>query len=75
MVLSGRARFIIDGADHDAPAGTFVFIPDPSRAAADGDEDGTSATPSAGASGSRTRGPPWEPTTAAQRLAAAGDPP
>ena len=29
FVAAGRARFTIDGAEHDAPAGTYVFIPDP----------------------------------------------
>lgn len=29
FVHIGRARFIIDGAEYDAPAGTFVHIPDP----------------------------------------------
>ena len=29
-VASGRARFILDGEEHDAPAGTYVFVPDTS---------------------------------------------
>jgi hypothetical protein len=29
FVASGRARFTIDGETHDAPAGTYVFVPDP----------------------------------------------
>ena len=29
FVAAGRATFTIDGASHDAPAGTYVFIPDP----------------------------------------------
>ena len=28
-VAAGRATFTIDGTSHDAPAGTYVFIPDP----------------------------------------------
>jgi tetratricopeptide (TPR) repeat protein len=28
FVVSGRARFILDGEEHDAPAGTYVFVPD-----------------------------------------------
>lgn len=28
-VARGRARFLLDGHEHDAPAGTYVFIPDP----------------------------------------------
>jgi tetratricopeptide (TPR) repeat protein len=27
-VAAGRAKFILDGEEHDAPAGTYVFIPD-----------------------------------------------
>ena len=30
FVARGHARFTIDGSEHDAPAGTYVFIPDPS---------------------------------------------
>ncbi len=29
FVAAGRATFTIDGTDHDAPAGTYVFVPDP----------------------------------------------
>jgi quercetin dioxygenase-like cupin family protein len=29
FVAAGRATFTIDGNSHDAPAGTYVFIPDP----------------------------------------------
>jgi hypothetical protein len=29
FVARGRARFTIDGESYDAPAGTYVFIPDP----------------------------------------------
>ncbi len=29
FVARGRARFTIDGQPYDAPAGTYVFIPDP----------------------------------------------
>jgi len=29
FVAAGRARFTIDGSAYDAPAGTYVFIPDP----------------------------------------------
>jgi hypothetical protein len=29
FVASGRARFTIDGESYDAPAGTYVFVPDP----------------------------------------------
>jgi hypothetical protein len=29
FVAAGRATFTIDGISHDAPAGTYVFVPDP----------------------------------------------
>jgi hypothetical protein len=29
FVARGRARFILDGEEHVAPAGTYVFVPDP----------------------------------------------
>ncbi len=29
FVAAGRASFTIDGQPHDAPAGTYVFVPDP----------------------------------------------
>jgi quercetin dioxygenase-like cupin family protein len=29
FVATGRATFTIDGQSHDAPAGTYVFVPDP----------------------------------------------
>jgi hypothetical protein len=29
FVAAGRARFQIDGEEYDAPAGTYVFVPDP----------------------------------------------
>lgn len=30
LVLAGRAAFTVDGTEIDAPAGTLVFVPDPS---------------------------------------------
>jgi tetratricopeptide (TPR) repeat protein len=42
FVARGHARFTIDGEQHDAPAGTYVFIPDPeSRRHAVAQEPGT----------------------------------
>jgi quercetin dioxygenase-like cupin family protein len=42
VVLSGRARFELDGERVDATAGTLVFLPDPStRRYAVAEEDGT----------------------------------
>lgn len=75
VVLTGRARFTIDGAEHDARAGTFVFIPDPeSKRAAIALEDGTSAIAIGGRVGEPYEVSPWETSTAAGALAARGDP-
>ena len=74
VVMTGRARFTIDGAEHDAPAGTLVFIPEPeSRRSATALEDGTSALAIGGRAGEPYEVSPWEPSFAAQGLAAAGD--
>src|SRR4051812_2745591 len=62
VVIAGRARFTIDGADHDAPAGTLVFIPDPrSRRSAVAVEDGTMAMAVGGRPGQPYEMSPWEP--------------
>jgi quercetin dioxygenase-like cupin family protein len=75
VVLSGRARFTIDGEDHEATAGTFVFLPDPeSRRSAVALENGTSAIAIGGRVGEAYEVSPWETSTAASALAAAGDP-
>ena len=75
VVIAGRARFTIDGSEHDAPAGTFVFLPDPaSRRSATALEDGTTAIAVGGSPGRPYEVSPWEPTFAAKPLADAGDP-
>ena len=75
VVLTGRARFTVDGADHEATAGTLVFIPDPeSRRSAVALEDGTSALAVGGRAGEPYEVSPWEPAFAAKGLADAGDP-
>jgi hypothetical protein len=75
VVLSGRARFTIDGEDHEAAAGTLVFLPEPrSRRSAVALEDGTSAIAIGGRVGEAYEVSPWEISTAAGGLAAAGDP-
>jgi hypothetical protein len=75
VVMTGSARFTIDDAEHDAAAGTLVFIPDPeSRRSAVALEDGTSALAIGGRAGEPYEVSPWEPSFAAQGLAAAGDP-
>jgi quercetin dioxygenase-like cupin family protein len=41
VVLEGRARFTVDGEDHDAPAGTLVFVTPPSHRVAYAQTAGT----------------------------------
>ena len=70
VVLSGRARFTIDGADQDVTAGTFLFLPDPdSRRSAVALEDGTSAIAIGGKVGEPYTVSPWETSMAAAALA------
>jgi hypothetical protein len=74
VVISGHARFTIDGSEHDAPAGTLVFIPDPkSRRSATAVSDGTTALAVGGRPGQPYAVSPWEPSFAAKGLADAGD--
>lgn len=75
VVVAGHARFAIDGAEYDAPAGTLVFLPDPtSRRMATALVDGTTALAIGGAPGRAYEVSPWEATFAAKPLADAGDP-
>ena len=75
IVVSGSARFTIDGAEHDAPAGALVFLPDPtSRRAAVALVDGTTAIVVGGRPGEPYSVSPWEPTFAALAASEAGDP-
>jgi hypothetical protein len=75
VVIAGHARFVIDGTEHDAPAGTLVFIPDPrSHRTATALVDGTTALAVGGAPGHAYEVSPWEPSFAAKGIADAGDP-
>jgi hypothetical protein len=75
VVISGHARFTIDGTDHDAPAGTLIFIPDPeSRRVATALADGTTALAIGGVPGQPYELSPWEASVAAKGMADAGDP-
>jgi tetratricopeptide (TPR) repeat protein len=70
VVVSGHARFTIDGSDHDAPAGTLVFVPDPqSRRVATAVDDGTTVLAIGAAVGQAYEPSPWEASTAAQLAA------
>jgi tetratricopeptide (TPR) repeat protein len=75
VVIAGHARFTIDGAEHDAPAGTLVFVPDPkSQRTAKATADGTVALVIGGVPGQPYAVSPWEPSAAATALAQGGDP-
>ena len=75
VIIAGHARFSIDGVEHDAPAGTLVFLPDPeSRRSATALVDGTTALAVGGVPGRPYEVSPWEPLFAAKPLADAGDP-
>jgi len=75
VVIAGHARFSIDGVEHDAPAGTLVFIPDPtSRRTATALVDGTTALAVGGAPGHAYEVSPWESSFAAKAVADGGDP-
>jgi hypothetical protein len=75
VVLSGLARFTIDGGEHDAGPGTFVFVPDPeSRRSAIALEDGTSAIAIGGRVGEPYEVSVWESSALATDLAVKGDP-
>jgi hypothetical protein len=61
LVLSGRARFDIDGEEVDAPAGTFVFLPEPTaRRHAVAREDGTTVLALGGEPGAPYEVNAWE---------------
>lgn len=74
MVFSGHARFVVDGDGIDAPAGTFVFVPEvTSRRAANALVDGTTVLV-VGGRGGTIKPSPWEYTFAAAPAAQAGEP-
>jgi hypothetical protein len=61
VVLTGRARFTIDGEELDAPAGTCVFLPDPqSSRHAVAVEDGTAVLAVGGEPGKPFEVSAWE---------------
>jgi hypothetical protein len=61
VVLTGRARFTLDGETRDAPAGTLVFVRDPAvKREAVAEEAGTTVLVVAGAPGQAFKPSPWE---------------
>jgi tetratricopeptide (TPR) repeat protein len=61
IVVEGRAKFIVDGEEVDAPAGTIVFVRDPAVTRGARAEAGGTTILSAGAKpGEAYRPMPWE---------------
>jgi hypothetical protein len=75
VVLTGHATFELDGRTQDAPAGTFLFIHDPTvrRSAVAAGPD-TTVLVAGGRTGSALPVSPWEYYFAAAPARAAGDP-
>ncbi len=72
VVLSGRARFEIDGQSVDAPAGTYVYVePAPSRTAF-AEEPNTTILAVGGTQGEAYRDSGWETWMALRQLYDAG---
>jgi hypothetical protein len=61
VILTGRARFVLDGEELDAPAGTVVFIPEPTvKREAFAEEDGTTGLAVGGWAGKPFEPSAWE---------------
>jgi tetratricopeptide (TPR) repeat protein len=61
VVLEGRARFVLDGEESDAPAGTVVFVRDPAvRRGAVAEEAATTILVVGGVPGRAFEPSPWE---------------
>jgi tetratricopeptide (TPR) repeat protein len=61
LVLTGHARFIVDGDELDGPPGTFVFVPDPAtRRAATAAEPDTTVLVVGGTRGEAFMASPWD---------------
>ncbi|HUF01516.1 MAG TPA: hypothetical protein VMN35_03745 [Gaiellaceae bacterium] len=74
LVLSGRATFSLGGETLDAPAGTLVFISEPTIVRhARAEEPGTSVLAIGGPRGAAYEPSPWEDFFAAQRHRNTGD--
>jgi tetratricopeptide (TPR) repeat protein len=74
VVLSGRATFLVGGEEIDAPAGTLVFLRDPSvRRAAHAAEAGSTVLAIGGTPGAAYEVSPWEYFFAAIPHTKAGD--
>ena len=69
LVMRGHATFTVDGEDHDAPAGTLVFVPDPaSKRSAVAKEEGTLVVIVGARPGEPFAPSPWEAAAEALRF-------
>jgi tetratricopeptide (TPR) repeat protein len=74
VVISGHATFTVDGAEHDAPAGTLVFVADPaSRRSAVAAAADTTVLVVGGKPGERYEPSPWEDALLAAVYAQQGE--
>jgi len=74
LVTTGRARFTVDGREIDAPAGTIVFVSDPtSKRAAVADEPGTTILAIGARAGAPFEVSPWERSAEALRFWKTGE--
>jgi tetratricopeptide (TPR) repeat protein len=74
VVLRGRALFVVDGAEVEAPAGTFVFVRDPAvRRGATALEPGTTVLAVGGRPGQAFVPSSWEHERFAVELSERGD--
>jgi tetratricopeptide (TPR) repeat protein len=74
VVVSGHARFTIDGEEVDAPAGTLVFLPEPAaRRGASAVQDGTTVLAIGGEPGRPYAVSAWEHFFVAEHQSREGD--
>jgi tetratricopeptide (TPR) repeat protein len=74
LVTAGRARFTVDGREIDAPAGTIVFVSDPtSKRGAVADEPGTTILAIGARTGAAFEVSPWERSAEALRFWKTGE--
>jgi tetratricopeptide (TPR) repeat protein len=73
LVVSGRARFSLDGETVDAPAGTIVHVPDPSVRRSAVADSGTTVLVIGGRRGAPFEVSPWERSAEALRYWTTGE--
>jgi tetratricopeptide (TPR) repeat protein len=74
VVVRGHARFVVDGEEVDAPAGTLVFLPEPAaRRSATALQDGTTVLAIGGDPEAPYAVSAWEHNFAAEADVARGD--